>query len=545
MNFISLTIFLFKEVANLHTSPKFNPRAMKKELIISHQKENTKIALLEDGRLFELHEEEDNSEFSVGDLYLGRVKKLAPNLNAAFVNIGYEKDAFLHYQDLGPDFLSYQKFLKDTFSKRQNSSSMKNFPLQKEIDKNGSVDKVLSKDDVVLIQITKEPISTKGPRISTQISLTGRFLVLIPFDNKVSISKKIRSAEDRERLKTLIESIKPEGFGVIIRTVAEGKKVAELHNDMNQLVQKWESTFKNIQKQKVPSKVLSEEDRASAILRDNFNQDFTSIICDDESMVEDITSYVEVIAPERKNIVQYHNSHIPLMEYYNVEKQLKQSFGKHVNIPSSKGAYLVIEHTEALHVVDVNSGPNLGSGTSSRDHALTVNKLAATEIARQLRLRDMGGIIVVDFIDMVNAEHRKALYEHFRDEMKRDKARHKILPPSKFGLIQMTRQRVRPEKQIETTEENPNADGEILAPIVVVERMEEVIRGIIQKEKGKIFLHVHPFVEAYLSKGLMSIQTKWYIKYKKWVTIIPRDSFRYLEYRLYNSKKEELASYSN
>mgnify|MGYP003599027526 FL=1 len=519
---------------------------MKKELIISHENAQSKIALLEDGRLLELHEQEDVSDFVVGDLFIGKVKKLAPNMNAAFVSIGYEKDAFLHYQDLGPQFLTYKKFLQDTISKKQQNSSLKNFEVQKEIDKNGNIEKILGKDDSVILQITKEPISTKGPRISTQISLTGRFLVLIPFDKSVSISKKISNAEERERLKTLIESIKPEGFGVIIRTVAEGKKVAELHNDMNQLIQKWENTFKNLQKNKVPSKVLSEQDKASSILRDNFNADFVSIICDDEQMVDEMRDYLEVIAPERKNIVQFYDKPIPLMEYYNVEKQLKQSFGKHVNIPSSKGAYLVIEHTEALHVIDVNSGNNISSGNSaSKEHALNVNKMAATEVARQLRLRDMGGIIVVDFIDMINAEHRKELYDHLRLEMERDKARHKILPPSKFGLIQLTRQRTRPEKQIETKEENPNIDGEILAPIVVVERMEEVIRNIIQKEKGKIFLHVHPFVEAYLTKGLMSIQMKWFMKYKKWVTIIPRDSFKYLEYKLMNDKKEELMSYSN
>ena len=519
---------------------------MKKELIISHEDEQSKIALLEDGRLFELHEEEDKTDFVVGDLFVGKVKKLAPNLNAAFVNIGYEKDAFLHYQDLGPQLLTYKKFLKDTVAKKQQSPSLKNFEVQKEIDKNGTIDKVLAKDDSVLLQITKEPISTKGPRISTQISLTGRFLVLIPFDKSVSVSKKIKTQEEKERLRTLIESIKPEGFGVIIRTVAEGKKVAELHNDMNQLVQKWETTFKNIQKNKVPSKVLSEEDKASSILRDNFNSDFVSIICDDEQMVNDMKNYLEVIAPERKNIVQHYNSHIPLLEYYNVEKQLKQSFGKHVNIPGSKGAYLVIEHTEALHVVDVNSGNNISSGSSaSKEHALNVNKMAATEIARQLRLRDMGGIIVIDFIDMTNPEHRKNLYEHFKEEMKRDKARHKILPPSKFGLIQMTRQRTRPEKQIETKEENPNIDGEIIAPIVVVERMGENIRNIMQTEKGKLYLHVHPFVEAYLTKGINSIQMKWFLNYKKWVTIIPRDSFKYLEYKLINAKKEELMSYSN
>ncbi|ROI09733.1 ribonuclease E/G [Chryseobacterium sp. H3056] len=519
---------------------------MKKELIISHDDAQSKIALLEDGRLFELHEEEDKRDFVVGDLFIGKVKKLAPNLNSAFVSIGYEKDAFLHYQDLGPQFLTYKKFLHDTVTKKQQTSSLKNFEVQKEIPKNGIIEKVLAKDDSVILQITKEPISTKGPRISTQISLTGRFLVLIPFDKSVSISKKIGSGEEKERLRTLIESIKPEGFGVIIRTVAEGKKVAELHNDMNQLIQKWETAFKNIQKNKVPSKVLSEEDKASAILRDNFNADFVNIYCDDEQMVDDMRNYLEVIAPERKNIVQFYDKPIPLMEYYNVEKQLKQSFGKHVNIPSSKGAYLVIEHTEALHVIDVNSGNNISGGTaSSKEHALNVNKMAATEIARQLRLRDMGGIIVVDFIDMINPDHRRDLYEHFKTEMQRDKARHKILPPSKFGLIQLTRQRTRPEKQIKTKEDNPNADGEILAPIVVVERMEEVIRNLIQTEKGKLFLHVHPFVEAYLTKGMMSIQMKWYLKYKKWVTIIPRDSFKYLEYKMVNSKKEELMSYSN
>lgn len=518
---------------------------MKKELIISYENEQTTIALLEDGRLFELHNEEEEKDFVVGDLFLGRVKKLAPNLNAAFVNIGYGKDAFLHYQDLGPDYLSYKKFTQETFARKHQSAGLKNFEIQPEIDKNGTVDKVLAKDDIVLLQITKEPISTKGPRISTQISLTGRFLVLIPFDDKVSISKKIKNPEEKNRLRTLIESIKPEGFGVIIRTVAEGKKVAELHNDMNQLIQKWEMVHKNIEKQKVPAKILSEDDKASAILRDNFNQDFVSIICDDEQMVNDMKNYLEVIAPERKKIVQFYDSHIPLLEYYNVEKQLKQSFGKHVNIAGSKGAYLVIEHTEALHVVDVNSGPNISSSATNKTHALTVNKMAATEIARQLRLRDMGGIIVADFIDMPNAEHRRELFEHLKEEMKRDKARHKILPPSKFGLIQVTRQRSRPEKQIETTEENPNADGEILAPIVVVEKMEETIRTIMQKEKGKLYLHVHPFVEAYLTKGIGSIQMKWFLKYRKWITIIPRDSFKYLEYKLYNSKKQELSSYSN
>lgn len=520
---------------------------MKKELIISHDDATdiSRIALLEDGRLFEIHQAGQHKNFVVGDLFLGKIKKLAPNLNAAFVNIGYEKDAFLHYLDLGPNVRSYQKFVNETISKKQKTSSLKNFKQEEAIPKDGTIDKVLSKGQSVLLQITKEPISTKGPRISTQISLTGRFLVLIPFDNKVSISKKIKNTDERKRLKTLIESICPEGFGVIIRTVAENKKVAELHGDMNHLIEKWNTCFENLKKNKVPSKVLSEEDKASAILRDNFNKDFVNIVCDDEQMVADMKRYISIIAPERANIVQYYDAHIPIFEHYNIAQQLKHSFGTHVNIPSSKGAYLVIEHTEALHVVDVNSGNNISAKQSNATHALTVNKMAATEIARQLRLRDMGGIIVVDFIDMPNGEQRKELFQHLKTEMARDKARHKILPPSKFGLIQITRQRVRPEKHLETNEENPNKNNEIAPPIVTVQRLEESIGNFLKKEKGKLYLHTHPFVAAYLTKGIMSPQNRWFLRYKRWVTIIPRNSFKYLEYKLYNAKKEELLAGSN
>jgi len=518
---------------------------MKKEFIISHENNVSNIAMLEDGRLFELHKEEQSNKYVVGDIFLGKIKKLAPNLNAAFVNIGYDKDAFLHYLDLGPQILSYQKFIKEIITKRQQTPDLKKVEKEKDIPKNGTIDKVLANGDDVLLQITKEPISTKGPRISTQISLTGRFLVLMPFDENISISKSIKNVQEKERLKRLIESIRPEGFGVIIRTVAEGKKVAELHNDMNLLITKWKNCFNTIRNSKAPAKVLSEEVKASAILRDNFNQDFVSIICDDKQMVADMIKYLEIIAPERRNIVHFYDSHIPIFEYYNIEKQLKQSFGKYVNIPSSKGAYLVIEHTEALHVIDVNSGNNISASQTDKIHALTVNKMAATEIARQLRLRDMGGIIVIDFIDMTDPKHRKELFEHLSLEMNRDKAKHKILPPSKFGLIQITRQRVRPEKQIETNEENPNKGDEIVAPIVTIERMEEAINNILTKEKGKLFLHTHPFVKAYLTKGIFSIQCKWWFKYKKWVSIIPRNSFKYLEYALYNSKKQELIRDSN
>ncbi len=521
-------------------------KELTKELLISTEDEVTSIALLENGRLFEWHEESLIQEFNVGDIFLGRVKKLAPNMNAAFVTVGPGKDGFLHYQDLGPDYLRYKDLVKQIIFGHKKDFSLTTLEPQPEIEKRGTIDKILAKDDILLLQITKEPISTKGPRISTQISITGRYMVLIPFDDQISLSKKITAPKDRQRLKTLVTSIKPEGFGVIVRTAAEGKKSAELHQDMKQLLRKWETVLLNIRKNKIPSKILSEDTKVSSTLRDNFNADYAKIHVDDETLAQEIETYMQSIAPERKDIVEFYDSHVPMMEYYNVEKQLKQSFGKHVNIPSSRGAYLVIEHTEALHVIDVNSGPNSVVGTAgNRDHAFTVNKLAATEIARQLRLRDMGGIIVIDFIDMQIAEHRKLLYEQFVAEMEKDKAKHKILPPSRFGLIQVTRQRYRPEKKIETTEENPNSVGEIQAPVVIIEKMTEEVQNQCQNYKGRLFLHVHPFIEAYLTKGQNSIQMNWFITNKKWISIVARDSFKYLEYQILDEKKNILFKFSH
>src|SRR5690606_7934670 len=333
----------------------------------------------------------------------------------------------------------------------------------------------------------------------------------------------------KDRLVALVESIKPEGFGIIIRTVAEGKKVAELHADLNYLINKWQIVFKNIQKKVIPMKLLNEMDRASAILRDNFNEDFVKITVDDEGLAEDMTEYLNVIAPGKSGIIKVSSEgDVPLFERMGIERQIKFSFGKNVTIPQSKGAYLVIEHTEALHVIDVNSGNISRSSNNQEDTALAVNKIAASEVARQLRLRDMGGIIVVDFIDMTNNENKKALYEHLRNEMQKDRAKHKILPPSKFGLIQITRQRVRPELNIITTEENPNAlNEEVEAPILLIEKMEQILRNIIEtkgKKANDISLHVHPFVAAYLTKGIPSIRQKWYMKFKKWIKIVQRDS---------------------
>lgn len=522
---------------------------MEKELVVSSNEDYVHIALLEDGRLMELHREEVDLNFAVGDMYLGKVKKLAPSLNAAFVDIGYSKDAFLHYHDLGPNVRSLLTYTQLVSNARYKSSNLKSFRKEQLIKKDGTIGEVLNPGDNILIQITKEPIQTKGPRITSEISIAGRYLILTPFSSKVSISQKIKSRPERDRLVALVESIKPEGFGIIIRTVAEGKKVAELHADLNYLINKWHTVFKNIQKRKAPAKLLSEMDRASAILRDNFNEQYVKITVDDEELADDMREYLNVIAPGKSEIVKsVKKTNIPLFEQEGIERQIKFSFGKNVTIPKSRGAYLVIEHTEALHVIDVNSGNISRTTKNQEESALAVNKIAASEVARQLRLRDMGGIIVVDFIDMTVNAHKIELFEHLKKEMQKDKAKHKILPPSRFGLVQITRQRVRPVLNIITSEENPNPSGEkVEAPIILIGRIEQVLKSILEskgKEIGEISLHVHPFLAAYLVKGIPSIRQRWYFKYKRWIRIVPRDSYKYLQFNFLN-KNNTLYNESN
>lgn len=503
---------------------------MNYELFIRSSSQSVDFALLKDGKLIELHKEEDDNKFSVGDVFIAKTRKIVPGLNATFVNVGYEKDAFLHYHDLGPKVASLLKFVKSVSTGKLKDYSLKNFPFEKDIDKNGGINHVLKSNQSTLVQIVKEPISTKGPRISSELSIAGRYIVLVPFSDRVSISQKIESKEEKDRLKRLVTSIKPKGFGVIIRTVAQGKKVAELDRDLENLMDRWNAMCKKLRGAHLPSKVLSELNRGASIIRDVFNDSFSSIYIDDETLYLQIKDYVQTIAPNKENIVKFYDSKTPLFEKFGIERQIKTAFGRTVS--GSKGTYLVIEHTEALHVIDVNSGNRSNKTNNQEETALEVNLIAASEVARQLRLRDMGGIIVIDFIDMAAAANRKKLFDHMVKEMNDDRAKHKILPPSKFGLIQITRQRVRPEMNIKTREENPNTGQttEVEAPIVLVNKMNDELKSLIKKDSKKITLNTHPFIAAFLTKGFPSVRTKWFMEHKKWVTIQPRDAYTYLEY---------------
>jgi len=506
------------------------------ELIIRSSSTSVDFALLKDGKLIELHKDEEDNQFSVGDIFIAKIRKTVSGLNAAFVNVGYEKDAFLHYHDLGPQLPTLLKFVKRVSTGKLKDFSLKNFPADKDIDKNGKIADAVKSNQSLLVQVVKEPISTKGPRISSELSIAGRYVVLVPFSDRISISQKIESREEKARLKRLMQSIRPKGFGVIVRTVAEGKMVAELDKDLQNLVDRWTAMCKKLHNAHLPSKVLGEMNRASSMLRDLFNDTFTNICVDDETLYYQIKEYLQEIAPNKENIVKLYQNNVPIYEKHGIERQIKTSFGKTVSM--SRGAYLVIEHTEALHVIDVNSGNRSSKAKSQEETALEVNLIAATEIARQLRLRDMGGIIVIDFIDMGKAENRKKLFNHLRDEMSDDRAKHKILPPSKFGLIQITRQRVRPEMNIKTREANPNGDGEIEAPISVVNRIQADLIKLFKKDYKKITLHTHPFIAAFLTKGFPSVRSKWFLEHKKWVKIMPRDAYTYLEYRFTKDGKE-------
>ena len=513
---------------------------MNKELIIRSNSDNVDFALLKDGKLIELQKDEDDNKFSVGDVFIAKIRKTVPGLNAAFVNVGYEKDAFLHYHDLGPKLPSLLKFVKRVSTGKLNDYSLKDFPFEKDIDKDGSIADAIKSNQSLLVQIVKEPISTKGPRLSSELSIAGRYIVLVPFSDRVSISQKIESKEEKDRLKRLVRSITPKGFGVIVRTVAEGKKVAELDRDLQNLLGRWTAMCKKLYKAHHPNKVLGEMNKASSILRDIFNDTFTSIVVDDESLYIQIKDYVQEIAPKKESIVKLHQSNVPVFEKYGIERQIKTSFGKTVS--TAKGAYLIIEHTEALHVVDVNSGNRSNKAKNQEDTALEVNIIAATEIARQLRLRDMGGIVVIDFIDMGKAENRRKLFNHLRDEMKDDRAKHKILPPSKFGLIQLTRQRVRPERNIKTKEENPNgiSGQEVEAPIVLIEKITQDLQQLLKKDYKKLTLNAHPFIAAFLTKGIPSIRSKWFFEHKKWVKVLPRDAYTYLEYHFFDKDGNQI-----
>lgn len=515
---------------------------MNKELIINAAPQSVEIALLEDKKLVELHNEDADAKFGVGDLYLGKVKKLIPGLNAAFIDVGFEKDAFLHYSDLSPYVRSLLKFTNQSIhDKSENGFDFSNFTVEPEIIKTGKITEVLGAKPKpnILVQILKEPIAAKGPRLSCELSLPGRYVVLTPFNNIIAVSRKIHSSEERKRLQKIIEAIRPKNFGVIVRTAAEGKQTAELHEDLRSLLDTWATIQKNLKGAEAPTKILSEEGKTNSILRDLLTEDFNKIVVNDRSIFNDTKAYLQKIAPEKTDILTFHSNGAPIFESFGITRQVKSSFGKTVNLPS--GAYLIIEHTEALHVIDVNSGYKSVSNNQEQN-AYETNLEAAAEIARQLRLRDIGGIIVVDFIDMKLPENKKKLAEQMTEFMKPDRAKHSVLPLSKFGLMQITRQRMKPEMKINTMEVCPSCEGtgKISSTLVLEDEIEKNLSYLVMQKHAGLTIEVHPIVYAYLTKGFISKRIKWSWKFKQKIKVKPNSNYHLTEFHFFDSHEEEI-----
>lgn len=513
---------------------------MNKELIINAAPTGVEIALLEDKKLVELHQESLDTSFTVGDLYLGKVKKLVPGMNAAFVDVGFEKDGFLHYTDLSPYVRSLLKFTTQSINdKGESISDFGKFQTEAEIIKTGKIGEVLNGKPNILVQILKEPIAAKGPRLSCEISLPGRFVVLTPFNDIVAVSRKIHSSDERKRLQKIVESIRTKNFGVIVRTAAEGKNTAELHEDLNNLINMWQQIQKNLKNAVAPSKILGETDKTTSILRDLLSADFNRIVVNDKNIYNDARTYIQKVAPDKTEIVSFYQNGSPIFDNFGVTKQVKGSFGKTVNLAS--GAYLIIEHTEALHVIDVNSGYKSVSA-NQEENALQTNMEAAEEIARQLRLRDIGGIIVVDFIDMKLPDNKRRLAETMEEFMRADRAKHAILPISKFGLMQITRQRMKPEVNINTQEVCPscNGTGKVSATLILEDEIEKNISYLVMQKHKELLIAVHPIMEAYLKKGFISKRMRWSWKYKQKIKVKANTSYHLTEYHFFDNHEEEI-----
>ena len=510
-------------------------------MIINSTQNGSRLALLEDKKLVEYHQEHADKQYNVGDIYLGTVRKVVPGLNAAFIDLAYEKDAFLHYLDMGPNVRSLLRYTKYVRTNAKATGDLGKFKREPEIDKFGKINQVLKRGQEILVQIVKEPISSKGPRLSCELSIAGRFLVLVPFSDTVSVSKRISSSQERKRLVRLVSSIKPAGFGVIVRTVAEGKDVAELDKDLSNLFENWKQGMQSLKKAKPPELVMGEMGKASSLLRDILSEEFDQIVVDNKGLLREVKGYIKKIAPAKEKIVKSYSGRSRLFEAFGIEKQLKSLFGQSVSLKG--GGYLIIEHTEALHVIDVNSGNKSTREENQEKTAVSVNLEAAEEIARQLRLRDMGGIIVVDFIDMRRPDNKKLIYRKMKEAMEPDRSKYTILPLTKFGLMQITRQRVRPELNISTVETCPTCGGSgtIAASILVADEIEEKLDYLITKQnESKLTLVVQPYLYAYFTKGFNNKRMKWFFKYNRWINVMEDTSLPVTEYKFLNKEMEEI-----
>lgn len=494
---------------------------MKKEIFINGSMSETRIAILEDGKLVELYVERPENERMVGDIYFGRVVKVIRGMQAAFVDVGMKHDAFLHFSDIG-----------DTIHCQDSVINVKAELSRDRI--NG--DLVLRVGQEILAQIIKEPISNKGARITTQLSLPGRYLVLVPNDDMVGVSKKIANFKEKRRLKSLASRIKAEGFGLIIRTVAENKSEDVLMADLDMVKKSWEKIQKKVKKEKPPCLIHKDMGMTSSIIRDLFTLDIDRLVVDSRKLHREIITYVKDVAPQLAHRIELYNKKNPVFDEFSIENEIVRGLSRKVWLKS--GGYIFFDHTEALVAIDVNSGKFLGK----KDHeqnSLKINLEAATEIARQLRLRDIGGLIVIDFIDMQDDRNKKKLVDEFRRELRKDRAQANTTGISEFGLMEMTRERIRPSLLYSFSEPCPTCGGtgRIISKNTVLTRIERWIKRYrSQSRERKVRLTVHPEIKEFLTAGLSSKIRR--IMWKHWIKIevVADDSVGIDEFKFFSSR---------
>ena len=473
---------------------------MEKTILISETSKETRIAILENGDLVEFFVEKPENTRMVGDIYKGRVENVIEGMQAAFVDIGYRLNAFLPFSEINEP--SSVVAIMDSITRNEEEDVEDEPDLKRHKGNRKNIkDVVLKTGQEILVQVIKEPFANKGPRVTTDISLPGRFLVLVPNADYIGISKKIYSKTERKRLRRIGHSLKPKNFGLIIRTISGGKDKKTLNADLKNLLKTWQMMEDTAKQQSAPVCLYSDMEMSSTVIRDLLSSDVNKITIDSKSLYKKIHAYVRNVSPEFVRRLEYYHSKNPLFYQYKVEKEFEKSLNKRVWLKN--GGFIVIEHTEAMCTIDVNSGKFIGKA-NHEENSLKINLEAARSIARHLRLRDVGGLIVIDFIDMENAENKKLVFQELRRELSKDRSKLALSPISDFGLLEMTRQRTRVNLLYSVSEECPvcHGSGRITSKESLITKIESWIRRFKVKSKGRrLILKVHPDIASYIAKS--------------------------------------------
>ncbi len=493
---------------------------MIKEIIINSSTSQTRVAITEDGNLVDFFVDHPEKRRMVGDIYLGKVARVLPGIKAAFVNIGMKHDAFLHFSDIGDRLEGLQTLFGDDTdvdveeetNSYQNDHSKSNTSTDEKVRKEFVIPK-LHKGQEILVQITKEPVGNKGVRVTSSISLPGRFCVLLPFDNKIGISKKIFDFKERRRLKSIARGIIPENCGLIIRTAAKDQAEDILSEDLKYLVKTWEDIQASIKNEEPPTLVYQDLSTTTSVIRDLLTPDVSKVFIDSRKMYKQIKAYVRMVQPSWEEKIEVFKDDTPVFEAFQIEEQIKSLMGRRVSLPS--GGYIIIDHTEAMVVIDINSG-RYAAKKEQELNSLKTDLEAAREIARQLRLRDIGGLIVCDFIDLEDEKNQKKIYDEMKKEFRKDRARVSVLPMTEYGLVQITRQRIRENILATMNEVCPfcNGSGLLTKKSNLLHDIDEWLKRFKNSSnEKKLILSVHPSLGEKLKEGRIKTITKLQFKY--------------------------------